>query len=108
MVDYVSVDTPDGRAGFLRGALSRVAVLSAGVIEVTVGDEKIRFACSDGIFCITRDGMTVVTSDCRDSADEDFDLGGAGLSGRQYRYAKARVAASLIKMKSKNIPEDTF
>lgn len=108
-VDYVSVNTPDGRAGFLRGALPRVAVLSEGVIEITVGDEKISIYSSDGIFSITSDGMTIVASESYD-LDKTQDDGvpfdnGAGL---RFKYAKARIASSLIKMKGKNIPEETF
>lgn len=108
-VDYVSVNTPDGRAGFLRGALPRVAVLSEGVIEVTVGDEKISLYSTDGIFSITTDGMTVVASDCYDLAQDQDDAtrldDGAGM---RYKYAKARIASSLIKMKGKKFPEETF
>lgn len=108
-VDYVSVNTPDGRAGFLRGALPRVAVLSEGVIEITVGDEKISIYSSDGIFSITADGMTIVTSESYDldNAQDDGVQLGSGV-GLQYKYAKARIASSLIKMKGKNIPEETF
>ncbi|MDE6029648.1 MAG: hypothetical protein K2F90_04945 [Clostridiales bacterium] len=108
-VDYVSLNTPDGRAGFLRGALPRVAVLSEGVIEVTVGDEKINLYSADGIFSITADGMTVVASDCYDlaQAQEDGVQSNDGAS-LKYKYAKARIASSLIKMKGKKIPEETF
>ena len=108
-VDYVSVNTPDGRAGFLRGALPRVAVLSEGVIEITVGDEKINLYSTDGIFSITADGMTVVASDCYDLAQAQDDTAWLDDSaGLRYKYAKARIASSLIKMKGKNIPEETF
>lgn len=108
-VDYVSVNTPNGREGFLRGALPRVAVLSEGVIEITVGDEKIRMHVQDGIFSITANGMTVVTSDCYDMAQvqDDNDISD-GSSGLQYKYAKARIASSLISMKGKKYPEETF
>ena len=108
-VDYVSLNTPDGRAGFLRGALPRIAVLSAGTIEITVGDEKITFYCDDGIFGITSDGMTIVTSSCYDSENAQhsttFINDNAGL---QEKYAKARIASTLIKMKGKKFPEETF
>ena len=107
-VDYVSVNTPDGRAGFLRGALPRVAVLKEGVIEVTVGDEKISLYSTDGIFSITTDGMTVVASDCYDLAQAQDDSVQLDDSAARYKYAKARIASSLIKMKGKNIPEETF
>lgn len=108
-VDYVSLNTPDGRAGFLRGALPRVAVLSEGVLEITVGDEKMQLHCADGIFSISAGGMTVITSDCYDmaQAQADKDISDEG-SGRQYEYAKARIASSLIKMKGKKFPEETF
>ncbi|MDE5592621.1 MAG: hypothetical protein K2I75_01670 [Clostridiales bacterium] len=107
-VDYVSVNTPDGRVGFLRGALSRVAVLSEGVIEVTVGDEKIRLYSSDGILSITADGITIVASDCYDLAQEQADGATADDDAVRYKYAKARITSSLIKMKGKKLPEETF
>ncbi|MDE6617550.1 MAG: hypothetical protein K2K13_00780 [Clostridiales bacterium] len=107
-VDYVSVNTPDGRAGFLRGALPRVAVLKEGVIEVTVGEEKISLYSTDGIFSITTDGMTVVASDCYDLAQAQDDSAQLDDNAVRYKYAKARIASSLIKMKGKNIPEETF
>lgn len=108
-VDYVSLNTPDGRAGFLRGALPRVAVLTEGVVEITVGDEKMLMYCADGIYSISAGSMTVITSDCYDmaQAQADSDTAEEG-SGRQYEYAKARIASSLIKMKGKKFPEETF
>lgn len=108
-VDYVSVNTPDGRAGFLRGALPRVAVLSEGVIEITVGDEKISLYTADGIFSITADGMTIVASysyDLTQAQDDSTSLDDN--AEMKYKYAKARIASSLIKMKGKNLPEETF
>lgn len=108
-VDHVSLNTPDGRAGFLRGALPRVAVLSAGVIEITVGDEKIDFYSADGIFSITSDGMTIVTSACGDSENPQQETMPISEShGLQEKYAKARIASTLIKMKGKKYPEETF
>ncbi|MDE7165389.1 MAG: hypothetical protein K2O04_08225 [Clostridiales bacterium] len=108
-VDYVSLNTPDGRAGFLRGALPRVAVLSAGIIEITVGDEKISLYGADGIFSISSDGMTIVTSSCYDSEQPQQEIEPVDSNaGRQERYAKARIASSLIKMKGKKFPEETF
>lgn len=103
-VDYVSLTAPDGRVGFMRGALPRVAVLCEGVIEVTIGEEKISFYASDGIYSITAGGMTVVTTDCYDMAEQNDD--GAVLNdGRQFEYAKARIASKLIKMKGKDLSE---
>ncbi|MDE7106929.1 MAG: hypothetical protein K2O39_01255 [Clostridiales bacterium] len=107
-VDYVSVNTPDGRAGFLRGALPRVAVLSEGVVEVTVGDEKISLYSSDGILSIAADGMTIVSSNCYDLAQAQDDGVQLDDNAVRYKYAKARIASSLIKMKGKKLPEETF
>lgn len=107
-VDYVSVNTPDGRAGFLRGALPRVAVLSEGVIEITVGDEKISLYSSDGIFSITSNGMTIVAFESYDLAAQNDGVMPSNSAELRYKYAKARIASSLIKMKGKNLPEETF
>ena len=101
MVDYVSVETSDGRAGFLRGALPRVAVLKEGLIEVTIGNDKISFYTSDGVYNITKSGMTIASSDCYDiSAGRDTEVVDEQ-SGRTLDYAKARIESSMMKMKGK-------
>lgn len=109
MVDHVSIDAPDGRMGFLRGALPRIAVLAAGIIEVTVGERKMQFECADGIFGIVDDKMTVITTYCSDLSENAIknDITDR-LSGRQYSYAKARIASNLLKMNAKKYPEETF
>ncbi|MDE6293456.1 MAG: hypothetical protein K2L88_02395 [Clostridiales bacterium] len=107
--DYVSLCTPDGRAGFLSGALPRVAVLSAGLVEITIAGEKMNLYCVDGIYSITADGMTIVTSCCSDFENPSVDAEPIDCNlGRQERYVRARIAASLIKMKGNKFPEETF
>lgn len=101
MVDYVSVETSDGRAGFLRGALPRVAVLKEGLIEVTIGKEKKSFYSTDGVFGITKSGMTITSSDCYDVAEGRDGEVATDRSGRNLDYAKARIASSVMKMKVK-------
>ena len=107
-VDYVSLNTPDGRAGFLRGALSRVAVLSEGVIEIAVGEEKLSFYCGDGIYSVNDGGMTIAVCECYDLDKPENDGPINEVSARQYKYAKARIASSLIKMKGSKYPEESF
>lgn len=108
-MDHVSLNTPDGRAGFLRGALPRVAVLGAGLIEITVGDEKMSLYAADGIFSITADGMTIITSSCYDPENPQIEAKPIDdNTGRQEKYVRARIASSLIKMKGKKFPEETF
>ena len=101
MVDYVSVETSDGRVGFLRGALSRVVVLKEGMIEVTVGEKKIGFYTSDGVYSITKSGMTIASADCYNIKEAHIDVTPDGHEGRNLDYAKARIASSMIKMKGK-------
>lgn len=103
-VDYVSLNTPRGRAGFLAHALPRVAVLSEGVVEITVNDEKIELYCLDGIFSIDEQGIVVITAECNDVAERDRLQSGGG----QYKFVKARIASNLIKMKGSKFPEETF
>ena len=103
-VDYVSLNTPQGRAGFLAHALPRVAVLSEGAVEITVNDEKMELYCLDGIFSIDNHGITVITAECNDVAERDMLQSGAGSN----KYAKARIASNLIKMKGSKFPEETF
>ena len=101
MVDYVSLDTTDGRVGFLRGALPRVAVLKQGLIEVTIGKDKISFYTSDGVYNITKSGITIASSDCYDISAGREKEADTEQSGRNVDYAKARIASSMMKMKGK-------
>ena len=100
-VDYVSLDTQDGRVGFLRGALPRVAVLKEGLIEVTIGKEKISYYSSDGVYNITKNGMTISLSDCYDISEGQKEEATDEQSRRNLDYAKARIASSMMKMKGK-------
>ena len=111
-VEYLSVNTPTGRAGFMRGAIPRVAVVSEGRIEIksTAVDDKL--LCGDGIMQITPHGVNLLLPYCRhesDAADEQSNLSGAEkkpTDGRNYRYAKARIASSILKMKDKSQGND--
>ena len=100
-VDYVSVETSDGRAGFLRGALPRVAVLKEGVIEVTVGNEKMGFYAADGVYSIINGGMIVATSDCYDMSKDSGDAAVDKRADREFDYAKAKIASAMLKIKGK-------
>ena len=101
MVDYVSVEASDGRAGFLRGALPRVAVLKEGVIEITVGNEKFEFYAADGVYSIINGGMIVATSDCFDLSKERDAQAPDNSTDRGIDFAKAKLASSMLKMKGK-------
>lgn len=109
--EYLSVDTPDGRVGFLRGALPRIAVLSRGRIELTDGEGKKIFYCGDGMLRVGADSVTVLTSDCSDSlerlghGDDDFVRRDVG-EDRDYRRAKARIVSSVRKMRDKTLDQD--
>ncbi|MCH5165155.1 MAG: hypothetical protein J1G01_02010 [Clostridiales bacterium] len=111
-VEYLSVNTPTGRAGFMRGALPRIAVVSEGRIEIksTAVDDKLR--CGDGIMQLTSNGVNLLLPYCRhesDETDDDIHLSETGkkpTDERNYRYAKARIASSILKMKDKSKGDD--
>ena len=70
-VEYLSVDTPTGREGFMRGALPKIAVLSAGKIEINVDGQKTAFVCSDGIIYVKPDGISLLTGSCRNAGEAE-------------------------------------
>lgn len=110
-IEYLSVDTPDGRAGFMRGALPRVAVVSAGYIEISDDGDKKRFDCGDGVLCVDADGVIVVTSYCADSVkDGGVTADGENIertaSDREHDYAKARIMSAMYKLKNKDNTDD--
>ncbi len=104
--EYLSVDTTDGRVGFLRGAIPQIAVLSRGRIEITNGDVKTVLYNADGMLKVGSDGVDIIASACADNADalgmtddefaarderEDHDL----------RMVKARIVTSIRKLRDK-------
>ena len=104
---YLRIATPDGRAGFMRGALPRVSVVSAGYLEISDEGMRKRFDCGDGLLCVDGDGVTLITSRCADR--EQSTAGGADVknaeraaSDREHDYAKARVMSAVYKLKNKD------
>lgn len=109
-VEYISVDTPDGKVGYLHGAMPRVAVLSAGRMDIKTSVLDIGVACGDGLIYIDSDGITVITGTCRysDGAQADTDLpvvdenlSDASASGT-IEFAKARIISAVKGVKDKN------
>lgn len=97
--EYLSLNTPDGRAGFLRGALPRLAVISEGEISVKAPWAEEKFIGGDGVMEITDGEILILVSQCRkvgDSENKNF-----GDSGSEFKYAKARVVSSIRKMNEK-------
>lgn len=106
-VDYVSVNAVDGRMGLMRGALPGIFVLKAGTLEYTVGEDKTTLCCGDGILRVDGD-VTVITDMCGIGGKVDLVATAPKSDSSDYKYAKARIAAALLKMKDKKLPEDTF
>lgn len=92
-VEYLSVPLSDGRAGFMRGALPRVCVLSAGEIKATLSQSEKRFMCGDGILRVSVDGITVITSACKDTSS--VQIANDKTDDDQIKYAKVKIASSI-------------
>ena len=113
----MSMDAPDGRIGFMSGALPRVAVLKAGRIEITAASAlksaalNEAFVCGDGIVRVGEDGITVLTAFCKkadeiDKGNEQSDAKRDGAVRHEFKYAKARIASNILKMKDKVSSDD--
>lgn len=109
-VEYVSVNTPDGRIGFLHGALPRIAVLSAGTINIKVGEAQTVLVCGDGIFRVGENGVDIVTSECRnaqdDVSDNNDDISDNNADNRDFKRAKVGIAVEVVKMNDKKRRDD--
>lgn len=106
-VEYLSVQAPDGREGFMRGALPRVGILCAGRVEFKTSVIQKSVNCGDGIVRVSGDGVTLITAfaeseDMPRNADGD----GAELSARDYQTAKVKIASSIKGMREKNFGGD--
>ncbi len=104
-IEYLCVDTPDGKEGFLHGAMPRVVVLCEGSITIKTAVLELTAFCGSGLVCVGDDGVTVLTERCRFSDEENVvdtdtaDDGAASL--REYRAAKARIASTVSKLRDK-------
>ncbi len=101
-VEYLSFDTPRGREGIMRGAIPRIAVVSAGKLEITDCGVKTVLNVGDGLIHVERGGVTVVTSRC--------DGDGADMSNRDGEFgdltpeiARAKIVSTI---KNKNSHDD--
>ena len=70
-VGYLSVDTPDGRVGFLRGAAPRVSILSSGTIIIKTSVIDINIICGDGMIIVNTDGVVILSEKCRYESDAE-------------------------------------
>lgn len=112
-VEYMSFDAPDGRVGLMRGALARIIALKAGRIDIKAPSVDESFYCGDGIVRVDNSGVIVLTSRCgKQDVDESgtaSDINGQArndLDGHELKYVKAKIAASMLKMKEKNKPDE--
>lgn len=99
-IDYLSIDTIDGKQGFLRGALPRVGVVKKGVAEITTSVLKLKAFCGDGIYRVDGSGVLLLVDDCRfedDVVPETY----SEPTADGVKNAKAKIAASFKKMHDK-------
>ncbi len=107
-IDYLSIDTPDGKQGFLRGALPRVGIVSRGEIEITTSVLKLKAFCGDGIYRVDSGGVLLLVDGCRFENDDVSDVGEDvsksenARSADTVKNAKAKLAASFKKMRKSN------
>lgn len=104
-IDYLCVDAPDGKIGFMRGALPGIYAVSAGAMDITDDDNKLTIVCGDGILSVEGDTVTALVSSAKaltDEADEGFESRAA----REQDYAKARIMSGLYRMKNGDNKKD--
>ncbi len=100
-IEYLCIDTPDGKQGIMRGALPRVIVLSKGRIEIKTSVVDTVILCGDGLVYVSDDGVTILSENCRyEDGDEEVEI--APHDDRTLDTAKAKIAMTVGKMKKTN------
>lgn len=95
-VDYLCIDTSDGKQGFLRGAIARVGLISRGTIEITTSVLKMRAVCGDGIYKVDKSGVLLLVDSCAFEGEK-----GEAFSDREdvnINNAKVQIASMFKKM----------
>lgn len=109
-IESLTADTPDGKIGFLHGAMPRIIALSAGQIDFKTSVLHMSAVCGDGLIKIDRDGITVITDLCRFADDAVKESESAepdgGMSNKAYNMAKVHIASSFKKLNDKNTSEN--
>lgn len=102
--DYICVNTPNGRAGFMKGALPRITVVSEGVTEVTDTDGKACYECGDGFLRVEKLGISLIVSYCKVAGEKEQEQ--AQTSSRTVEYAKAKIASTVRRLN--DTPDDNI
>lgn len=97
-VEYLSLEAPDGRVGFMRGALPRVSVLKAGRLSIKAESVDESFMCGDGIVRVTKDGVTVLTSYCGQKRETD-----GSAADVDFKYVKAKIVSAVSSTTDKEL-----
>ena len=100
-IDYLCIDTPDGKQGFLRGALPRIGIVSRGTIEITTSVLKMRAFCGDGIYKVDGNGVLLLVDGCAFEGDEAREIS-VDKTEDGVKNAKVQIAASFKKMRETN------
>ena len=96
-VNYLCIDTPDGKLGFLRGAIARVGLISRGVMEISTSVLKMRAVCGDGIYKVDKDGVLILVDSCAFEGDDGETF--ADREDVNIDNAKVQIASMFKKMK---------
>lgn len=101
-IDYMSFEAHDGRVGLMSGALSRICVLRAGVINIKTSVIDINVLC-DGGLVVVDGGVTVLSENCRFETDEAPPEESTGKkSSRDMKFVKAKIASNLKNMNDRS------
>ncbi|MCM1367293.1 MAG: hypothetical protein NC184_00570 [Roseburia sp.] len=103
-IEYFAAYAPDGKIGFLHGAMPRIVSLSAGRIEFKTSVLGMSAICGDGLIKIDGDGITVVTESCRFENEPAPTESAAKSDKTVFDKAKVRIASSFKKLKDKEPP----
>ena len=102
-IEYLCVDTPNGKEGFMHGAASSIAVLKAGIIDIKTSVLELKAICGDGLIYVDRDSVTVLTEHCRFDGEEDDGADKVAAyrdaSSQVYKAAKVHLTQAIKRMR---------
>ena len=78
--------------------------MKEGVIEMRTAVLEQKMVSGDGFVCVENSGVTILADHCRFEGDEihpDSFEAQSEASGREYDIAKAKIAATFIKLSGK-------
>lgn len=96
-VEYLCVNTYDGKKGIMHGACECVEAIYPGEIIVKTSVVESRFKSGEGIMCVAKNGVTIALDTC--NVIEIGDNSVSDEDDKQFNKLKVKLVSSIKKIK---------